>query len=111
EEVRQDHVELRPHGAHRDQRPGRFLLEDDAVAEVVGAGPAEPLGDRHAHVADLAELAEEGPGGLARLFPLRVGGDDLPLDELADHPPEVLLLGGEDVAPHYAATSSSNVAV
>ena len=53
-----------------------------------------------------AELAEERPGGLPRLLPPRVGGDDLALDEVADHPPEVLLLGGEDVAPHYAAASS-----
>src|SRR4051812_1004045 len=70
------------------------LLEDEDVAEEVGAGAADVLRDADAHEAELAELGEDVLGEAVLAVPLgRVRRDDLVGEPRGQRADLVLLVG------------------
>ena len=102
--VREDRQRARA-GVHGDGDPDagvspRELLEHQDVAEEVGAGATDLVGDADAHQAELAELGEHVPGKDVLAIPLRrPRGDDV-VGEARGELADLALLVGELVAAY-----------
>jgi hypothetical protein len=72
----------------------RELLDDHRVGGQVEPHAAVVLGDRHPEQAELLHLLDDRLGKLVLVVELLGGGDDLVVDEVADHLRDLALLVG-----------------